>query len=220
MTAGVTGWHLHLHGAVKPDSSPIWFFKYVFSLKLWKFSENTSTLQKTVLIYTCHPCCFLGVFVLFSVTAGKQRQHSTLRCDCWTPLLISGFTLDVEPAAGICSHSDTRASVRSNTDVGWSGLAQSWCLSSSQRCRIGLSLGLCADQSSSSTPKWALCTGTLLCWNGKGTNTNCWHKVRRTQECPHTFDHVVYHSLSLYCIHNVPIHLSLSLQWRWRSYLP
>ncbi|KAK6293699.1 hypothetical protein J4Q44_G00360250 [Coregonus suidteri] len=55
-------------------------------------------------------------------------------------------------AAGTCFHSSTRALVRSGTDVGRLGLARSRRSSSSQRCSMGLRSGLCAGQSSSSTP--------------------------------------------------------------------
>ena len=50
---------------------------------------------------------------------------------------------------GISSKS---AFVRSHTDVGREGLALSLRSYSSQSCSIGLRSGLCADQSSSSTP--------------------------------------------------------------------
>ena len=70
-----------------------------------------------------------------------------------------------------CFHSATRASVRSDTDVGWLGLASSRHSNLSQRYSMGLRLGLCAGQSSSSTPiltkhfymDLALCTGALSC---------------------------------------------------------
>ena len=55
-------------------------------------------------------------------------------------------------AAGICFHSATRAFVRSGTDVGRLGVAHSRCSNSSQRCLMVLRSGLCAGQSSSSTP--------------------------------------------------------------------
>ena len=56
---------------------------------------------------------------------------------------------------------------------------------SSQRCSIGLRWGLCAGQSSSSTPNSliyvfidvALCTGAQSCWNRKGPSPNCFHHV-------------------------------------------
>jgi hypothetical protein len=53
-------------------------------------------------------------------------------------------------AAWTCFNSDTRALVRSGTDVGLLGLAHSWRSNSSQRCSMGLRSGLCAGQSSSS----------------------------------------------------------------------
>jgi hypothetical protein len=54
---------------------------------------------------------------------------------------------------------------------------------------MGLRSGLCADQSSSSTPistnhfcmDLALCTGELSCWNRKGPSLNCCHKVGSTE---------------------------------------
>ncbi len=53
---------------------------------------------------------------------------------------------------GIFDHSSRSAFVRSDTDVGREGLARSLRSNSSQRCSIGLRSGLCAGQSSSSTP--------------------------------------------------------------------
>ena len=87
--------------------------------------------------------------------------------------------------AGTCFHSGTRALVRSGTDVGRLGLARSQHSITSQRCSMGLRLGLCAGQSSSSTSistnnffmDLALCTGTLSCWNKKGPSPNCCHKL-------------------------------------------
>uniref|UniRef100_A0A3P8S0T8 Uncharacterized protein n=1 Tax=Amphiprion percula TaxID=161767 RepID=A0A3P8S0T8_AMPPE len=68
---------------------------------------------------------------------------------------------------GIIDHSSRSSFVRSHTDVGPEGLALSLCSNSSQRCSMGLRSGLCAGQSSSSTPDsvihvfmdLALCTG-------------------------------------------------------------
>ena len=82
-------------------------------------------------------------------------------------------------------HSSRSAFVRSHADVGREGLALSLRSNSSQRCSIGLSSGLCAGQSSSSTPNslihvfmdLALCTGAQSCWNRKGPSPNCSHKV-------------------------------------------
>ena len=70
-------------------------------------------------------------------------------------------------------------------NVGREGLARTLRSNSSQRCSIGLRSGLCAGQSSSSTPNWlihvfmdlALCTGAPSCWNRKGSSPNCFHKV-------------------------------------------
>ncbi|XP_051528965.1 uncharacterized protein LOC127426291 [Myxocyprinus asiaticus] len=86
---------------------------------------------------------------------------------------------------GIFDHSSRSAFVRSDTDVGREGLARSLRSNSSQRCSIGLRSGLCAGQSSSSTPNslihvfmdLALCTGAQSCWNRKGPSPNCSHKV-------------------------------------------
>ena len=66
---------------------------------------------------------------------------------------------------GIFDHS-SRSALRGQTDIGWEGLAHSLRSKSSQRCSIGLRWGLCAGQSSSSTPNliihvfmaFALCT--------------------------------------------------------------
>ena len=75
--------------------------------------------------------------------------------------------------------------MRSHTDVGREGLALRLRSNSSQRCSIELRSGLCASQSSSSTPNslihvfmdLALCTGAQSCWNRKGPSPNCSHKV-------------------------------------------
>jgi len=56
---------------------------------------------------------------------------------------------------------------------------------SPQRCSVGLKSGLCASQSSSSTPNLlihvfmdlAVCTGAQSCWNRKGPSPNCFHEV-------------------------------------------
>ena len=55
-------------------------------------------------------------------------------------------------AAGTCFHSATRALVWPGTNVGRLGLAGSRRSNSSKRCLMGLRSGLCAVQSSSSTP--------------------------------------------------------------------
>jgi len=67
-------------------------------------------------------------------------------------------------SVGICAHSAKRAFVRSGTDVGRESLAHN-------RHSMGLRSGLCAGQSSSSTPNssnhvfmdLALCTGAQSC---------------------------------------------------------
>ena len=72
-----------------------------------------------------------------------------------------------------------------HTDVGREGLALSLRSNLFQTCSIGLRSGLCAGQSSSSTPNssihvfmdLALCTGAHSCWNRKGRSPNCSHKV-------------------------------------------
>ena len=86
-------------------------------------------------------------------------------------------------------HSATRALVRSGTDVAHLGLPRSGCSNSSQRWLMALRSGLCARQSSSSTPiltkhfcmDLALCTGALSCWNRKGPSPNCCHNVGSTE---------------------------------------
>ena len=77
---------------------------------------------------------------------------------------------------GTCFLSATRALVRLGTDVGRLGLSRSQRSNSSQRCLMVSRSGLCAGQSSSSTPistnhfcmDLALCTRALSCWNWKG----------------------------------------------------
>jgi hypothetical protein len=79
-------------------------------------------------------------------------------------------------ATGTCFHSATRALVRLGTDVGRLDLARCLRSNSSQSFWMGLRSGLCAGQSSSSTPISAnylcmdltSCTGALSCWNRKG----------------------------------------------------
>nr|XP_061825561.1 glucoside xylosyltransferase 1-like isoform X2 [Nerophis lumbriciformis] len=86
---------------------------------------------------------------------------------------------------GIFDLSSKSALVRSHTDVDREGLALSLHSNSSQRCSIGFRSGLCAGQSSSSTPDsvihvftdLALCTGAQSCWKRKGPALNCSHKV-------------------------------------------
>ena len=94
----------------------------------------------------------------------------------WSPLCCNGslhssgkaFHRCWNIAAGTCFHSATRALVRLGTDVGRLGLACSWRSNASQ-VSMGLRSGLCASQSSSSTPiltnhfcmDLALCTGVL-----------------------------------------------------------
>ena len=98
-------------------------------------------------------------------------------------LFWEGFPQRLGVFIGIFDHSSRSAFVRSHTDVGQEGLALSLRCNSPQRCSIGLRSGLCAGQSSSSTPNslihtdLALCTGAQLCWNRKGPSPNCSHKV-------------------------------------------
>ncbi len=83
---------------------------------------------------------------------------------------FQAFHQILDLAAGICSHSETRALASSNIDVGW-GLAHSRCSSLTQRCWMALRSGLCAGQSVSTTRDWEnhffeeLAGGALLCWN-------------------------------------------------------
>jgi hypothetical protein len=91
-------------------------------------------------------------------------------------------------AAGTCFHLATTALVRSGAGVGQLGLAHSR-PNSSQRCLMELRSGLCAGQSSSSTPistnhfcmDLALCTRVLSCRSRKGPSSNCSHKVGSTE---------------------------------------
>ena len=91
--------------------------------------------------------------------------------------------------SSICRNIATKALGRSSIDVGILGLARSRCSNSSQKCSMGLRSGLCAGQSSSSTPIMtthfcmylALCMGELSCWNRKGPSLNCCHKVWSTE---------------------------------------
>ena len=75
---------------------------------------------------------------------------------------------------GIFDHSSRSAFVRSHTDVGQEGLALSLCSNSSQRCSVGLKSGLCAGQSSSSTPNslsmslWTLLYALVHSYVGTG----------------------------------------------------
>ncbi len=54
------------------------------------------------------------------ICCSVTSRHYVQECAALTAstLLVSHFPPDVEPAAGIYSHLDTRASVRSSTDVG------------------------------------------------------------------------------------------------------
>ncbi len=137
---------------------------------------------------------FIFTDKILAVSA-KQKLHHTAK-SMWTPayyarmwlwascpktastLLVWVFPPDVEPAAEICSHSDTRASVV----LGDKSLAHGRRSSSSQRCLMGLRSGLCRDQFSSPAPNWErhffmelLCAQE--CCHVETGNTNCWHKV-------------------------------------------
>ena len=88
---------------------------------------------------------------------------------CYNSLHFSGkaFLIDVGTLPrGTCFHSDTRALVRSDTDVGRLGLARSRRSDSSQRCSMGLRSGLVAGQSSSSVSTNHLCMDLALCTGG------------------------------------------------------
>ena len=86
------------------------------------------------------------------------------------------FTRCWNIAVGTCLHSATRALARSGTDVGRLGLARIRHSNSSQRYSMGLRSGLCAGQSSFSTPistnpfcmDLALCMGHCHSETGKG----------------------------------------------------
>uniref|UniRef100_A0A674CQK4 adenylate cyclase n=1 Tax=Salmo trutta TaxID=8032 RepID=A0A674CQK4_SALTR len=87
-----------------------------------------------------------------------SRMDSTGVPDCIqvdTPTLpdIKNYCFPLDVGTwGTCFHSATRALVRSGTDVGRLGLARSLRSNLSQWCSMWLRSGLCAGQSSSSTP--------------------------------------------------------------------
>src|SRR4029434_6078389 len=88
-------------------------------------------------------------------------------------------------SVGIGAHSFCRAFMRSGTDVGREGLGRNLRSSSSHRCSMGLTSGLCTGQSSASTLNssnhdfivLALCTGAQSCWHRKGPSPNSCHMV-------------------------------------------
>ena len=107
----------------------------------------------TVTCYTTWPkvCGYLFFKHLIPKTWPLIWSWSPL-C-CYNSLHSSGrlSTRCWNIAAGTCFHSATRALVRSDTDHGQLALAHNWHSNSSQRCSMGLTSGLCADQSRSST---------------------------------------------------------------------
>lgn len=98
-------------------------------------------------------------------TPSKLQLNLKLKHILWPQSKYFGFRLSTRfvVVAGICSHSDTRASVRCNTDVGRSDLAHSRRSSPSQRCWIGLRSELCTGQSRSSPPNWENLINILAC---------------------------------------------------------
>ena len=124
-------------------------------------------------------------------TPARQTSHSKLigiHMELFPPfaaitaatLLGRLYTRCWNIAAGTCFHSVTRALMWSGTDVGRLGMACSRRSNSSQWCSMGLRSGLCASQSSSSTPistnhfcmDLALCTGSCHAETGKGLPQN------------------------------------------------
>jgi len=83
------------------------------------------------------------------------------------PLQLSASTLLEFRSVfmGIFDHSSWSAFVRSGTDVGWEGLAHSLLSNSSQSRSIRSRSGLCAGQSSSSTPNQLIMSLWTLLWN-------------------------------------------------------
>lgn len=131
-----------------------------FGLSMWIYTtwtqicghQNNGAICK---IWTCH------------------SRSRWLMC-CFTSLHSSGFSLSTRfwnVAAGIWSHSATRALVRSKSDIGWYGLVFEFIL----RCWVGLRSELCAGLSSFSTSNWenrffmdlTLCTKASSCWKRK-----------------------------------------------------
>jgi hypothetical protein len=102
-----------------------------------------------------------------------------------------------------CFHSATRALVMSGIDVERLGLTRSWRSNSLQRYSMWMRSGLCAGQSSSSTPisnyfcmDLALCMGALSCWKRKGPSLNCCHKVGSTES-----SRMLFYAVVLRCPH-------------------
>ena len=99
-------------------------------------------------------------------------------------LFCEGFSQGLGVIMGIFDHSSRSSFVRSQTDVGQEGLALSLHSNSSQRCSIRMRSGLCAHQSSSSTPNSLLmslwtcfvhwCTVML---EQEGPSPNCSHRA-------------------------------------------
>ena len=85
---------------------------------------------------------------------------------------------------GIYDRSSRSTFVTSHTDVGQEGLALSLRSNSSQRCFIGLRSGLCAGQSSSSTPNSLLQEGAVSklfpqSWELELSNISCYAEAFR-----------------------------------------
>lgn len=97
----------------------MFFFTSVFCYNPYFFSHSRHFL-------------WFGFFSWPYYDFGKKKN---LNCAA----LISTRVLSL--AAGIWSHLSTGASVRSNADIGCSGLAHSRCARSSQRCQVGLRSG-------------------------------------------------------------------------------
>lgn len=78
--------------------------------------------------------------------------HQRSLCSYNSSLSWECFPLELTMAWGIYSHSDPWASVRSTSDIGWWGLAQSQWSNSSQRCSLEFRSGFCESQPNSCTP--------------------------------------------------------------------
>jgi hypothetical protein len=112
-----------------------------------------------IIKHSMHPCiCRLTVCKIYHMIRCMWTSHSEIMGINMEfvpffapfPLISKGFPLDVGTLDLL--HSATRAFVRSGTDVRRLGLARSRSSNSSHRRSMGLRSGLCAGQSSSSTP--------------------------------------------------------------------
>lgn len=131
----------------------------------------------------------------------EQVRHSGAACNKWprrervgvifpslpaSGLLVAVFPPDVEPAAGFCSHSHTRALIRPNSDVGWWGLGWQSLFQFIPNVPDGPEVQGSVHTSQDLPQNWekrfcvepALCKGAFSFWNRKETNTNCWSKVQ------------------------------------------